>query len=237
MALGGLKVAIVGAGRLGALLANRIPNTVRKVIISKRKAQATLLADEVGGIAADQMTAVRGCQVVLLAVPASEVFGVVQDMAPHLDDGVLAVNMVTDQPTDQLQAEFPRHRFVAAKVIGHAGEMALGSPGVVVLDHVSESDVALLSALLDALGLITVADEERVLAVNTAVVEVMAKAEADLRDRLLSLGLDQALVKVAITTTGPGVLRALAAGEAGPFAELVVARLHAEKSISAPVSE
>lgn len=237
MALGGLKVAIVGAGRMGTLLANRIPNTVRKVIISKRKAQATALADEVGGIAADQMTAVRGCQVVLLAVPATAVFGVVQEMAPHLDDGALVVNMVTDQPTDQLQAEFPRHRFAAAKLIGHAREMALGSPGVVVLDHVSTADEARLSALLEALGSITVAGEERVLAVNTAVVEIMAKAEAELRDRLLSLGLEPDLVKVAITTTGPGVLRALAAGEIGPFAQQVIARLQAEESFSAPAPE
>lgn len=237
MALGGLKVAIVGAGRMGTLLANRIPHTIRKVIISKRKAQATLLADEVGGIAADQMTAVRGCELVLLAVPASAVLQVVQEMAPHLDDGALVVNMVTDQPTDQLQAAFSSQRFAAAKLIGHAREMALGSPGVVVLDHVSEADETRLRALLDALGSITVADEEQVLAVNTAVVEVMAKAEADLRHRLLSLGLDQDLVKVAITTTGPGVLRALAAGEVGPFAQQVIARLSAEASIAAPVFE
>jgi pyrroline-5-carboxylate reductase len=212
--VGGYKVAIIGAGHLGTLLADRIPATCRKVIISHHKADAVALADEVGGLASDQMSAVRGCPVIFLAVPGPVAAQVLPEFAPHLDDNALVVNMAADVMTDELADTFPQVRFAAVKVIGHAREMALGSPGVIVLDHVSDEDEALLRELVDGLGPVIRDDESKVVVANAAVAEVMGKAASELRDRLSALGLDAELINAAITTTGPGVLRSLV--EAAP---------------------
>lgn len=223
--VGGSKIAIVGAGRMGSLLAGRLPRNTRKVIISRRRQSAVTVADEVGGIASDQLSAVRGCEAVFLTLPGQEIIAVLQEMLPHLDEGAVVVNMATDLLTEDLVDLFPRLRLVAAKVVGHAREIAAGSPAVVVLDRVSAELAAEFQELLHDLGHVVVDDEAKVLAVNTAVAEEMVRAEQALRRRLAGLGLDDEVIGVAIRTTGPGILRALGAGDAGPFLQDVMRRL------------
>lgn len=230
--MGSFKVAIVGAGQLGGLLAHRIPGSYRKVIISRRKAHAVSLADEVGGIASDQVSAVRGCEVVFLTLPGSAITGMIQELAPHLGDQALLVNMATDIMTDELAATYPRLRFAAAKLLGHAQEISMGSPGIVILDYVEGVNQERLRHLLSGLGDVVVDQEVKVLTANATVVEILAKAEEDLRTRLGELGLDQPLVKAAIATTGPGVLRSLANGIAGPFARGMIERLRAGEPVN-----
>jgi pyrroline-5-carboxylate reductase len=212
-----IKVAIVGAGALGALLATRIPAQYRKVIISRRREQATALADEVGGVASDQLSAVRGSQVIFLALPAAELQQTLQGLVPHLEEGALVVNTEATVMTHELAAAYPRVRFATAKVIGHLRELDRGVPGVVVVDHADEAAQEQLRPLLEGLGQVITAAEERVTAVNTTVTEVIARAETELRGRLMALGLEPHLAQAVIVATGPGVLRALSQGASDPF--------------------
>lgn len=223
-----MKVAIMGAGRMAALLSARIPNSYRKVIINRHRARAVSLADEVGALASDQASAVRGCGVILLAIPALAVPGVVQDLLPHVEADVLVVNMATDLMTAELQGQFSALRIVAAKVVGQAREMASGSPGAVVLDHVTDAEATLLADLLSGLGAVVLGSEEQVLAANTAVAEEMARAEAALRSRLVEMGLAPELVDAAARTMAPGVLRAVTEGDYGPFLLGVLRRIRSE---------
>lgn len=223
-----MKVAILGAGRMAALLTARIPGSYRKVIINRNRARAVALADEVGALASDQVAAVRGCDVIFLAVPAEAISGLIADLLPHMEEGALLVNMATDLMTAELQAAFPARRIVAAKMVGHARAMANGRPGAVVLDHVNDADAALLSDLLGGLGPVLRGNEEQVLAVNTTVAEEMVRAEASLRARLGEMGLAPALVDAAARTMAPGVFQAVTDGDAGPFLQGVLRRIRSE---------
>lgn len=230
--MGGLKVAIVGAGRMGALLAGSIPANCRKVIISRRKGRAVSLADEVGGLAADQLSAVRGAQVIFLAVPGTAAIQVVQDMLPHVDPGTLVVNLATDLATAELAAAYPAVTFAAAKVIGHAREMGLGTPGVVVIDHVDGEAENHLRYLLEGLGPIVREREEKVSTVHAAITDAMARAEAELVAKLSELGFSADMARAAIAATGPGVLHGLTNGDGGLLPQLPRTALQAQASVS-----
>jgi pyrroline-5-carboxylate reductase len=195
---------------MGALLANRIPGQFRKVIISRDRAEAAQVADEVGGLAADQISAVRGCQVVFLLVSGSTMPQLVRDMSPHLAEGALVVNMATDVTTADLITEFPKLRFAAAKVLGHAREMSLGARGVVVIDHADEGAVEELHSLLDGLGPVVRGSEETVRSAGAAVAEVMEDAQTRVLTRLTQLGLERHLAQLVLAAAGPAVLRTLA---------------------------
>lgn len=203
------KVAIIGAGRIAALLAGRLPSTCRKVIIGTRKSRAAVLADEVGGLASDQISAVRGCRVVFLAVPGSAMTQVIQDAEPHLDADAIIANLALDVSTETLKSMFPRLRFAAVKIIGHVAELQNGASAVVVLDHTDEREEQLLGDLLDGLGTVVRGEESKVMAVHQAVVETMSEAGTTLRRRLTDLGLDREVISAAITALGPGILRSL----------------------------
>lgn len=205
------KIAIIGAGPLAAILALRIPTSVRKVIIGRPKAAAVALADEVGGIASDQASAVRGCRVVFLAVSAPEAAQVVADIRPHLSPGALVVNTAVDLATADL-ADDGVHA-AAAKVIGHPRELASGARGVVVIDHADPAEADLLAGLLAGVGPVVRGDERIAAAADQALAEVLAGARAELHRRLVDAGLPAEVVPAAIAAAGPGVLRALAVGE------------------------
>jgi pyrroline-5-carboxylate reductase len=223
-----MKVAVVGAGRLGSLLGARLPHHFRRVIITRQRARAVALADEVGALASDQLAAARGCEAVFLAVPAGAVPHVLEELTGQADPGTLIVNMATDLMTAPLREQYPDLRIVAAKVLGHAGEMAAGGPGAVLLDYVTEEEEALLAGMLGGLGPVFRESEEKVLAAVNAVAEAMVRVEADLQERLPTLGLPPALTEIAVRSTAPGILRSVTRGEAGPFLQEVIRRIRPE---------
>lgn len=220
-----MKVALIGAGRLAGLLAARLPAGCRKVIIGRHRSRAAALADEVGGIASDQFSAVRGCAAVLLAVPGTAVERVIQDLAPHLDPGALLVNMATDLPTAAVAAVFPRLRIGAAKLLGDVRELTLGAPGLVVLDHLEPADEERVRWLLAGLGTAIAGDEDLVSSVTGTMTEVLAATAETLRRRLVELGLERGLARQVVGSLGPGVFRSLTEGPAVPAARLADAEV------------
>lgn len=229
------KVAIIGTGPVASILAHRIPASVRKVIIGQSKAEAARLADEVGGVASEQMSAVRGCRVVLLALDGAALPQALAEIRPHLTEGAVVVNMAADLLTADLGADLEDVRLVAAKVIAHPRELELGSPGVVLLDRVEPAEVALLEPLLAAVGPVVQGDERVAARVQEAIAESMSRAVAELRRHLAEAGLDGDLVIVAIRAAAPGVLRDLV-GEAGPADAAVRHEMGAGESAASGVS-
>lgn len=209
---------------MGSLLAFRIPAGYRKVIISRNRAGAAEVADEVGGLASDQISAVRGCQVIFLAVPGAAAAQVVRDMTPHLAENALVVNMAPDLFTGELADGQANVRLAAAKVLGHAHELEAGARGLVVLDHVDEEAEARLRQLLEPLGPVIRGSETMVQEAGAAVMAVMEEARRNLLDRLTVLGLDKHLAQVVLAGAAPGVLRAMAHLDDGTPAEGAIDR-------------
>lgn len=216
---------MVGAGELGALLASRMPGVFRKVIINRPKTEAVALADEVGGVASDQFSAVRGCDVIFCAVPDEDVLRVIGEMAPHLEPGALVVNMALTVMTSELSSAFPNLRIAAVKVVGDAAEMARGGQGAVLIDHASDEEEELLRQLVEGLGPAVRGSEQMALDAAAAVVGVVSQAAAELRRRLKALGLAEPQITSAVAAAGPGVFRAVAQKSFSPFIQSVLARM------------
>lgn len=222
--MGGLKVGIVGAGRLATLLATRLPKNCRKVVIGARKSQATSLADEVGGIAADHLGAVRGCPVVLIAIPGEAAMQAIEAIAAHLDSDALLVNMASELPTNEVIAAVAHRRICAAKLIGQAREISLGSPGLVVLDYVEDREEELLRSLLGGLGYIIRADESLVGVVTEIVARSVVRVDLTLRQQLREIGLKGAALDSVVSTLAPGMLHSLSDTTAAPFFKEAIRR-------------
>lgn len=88
----GIRVCIVGAGRMGRALAGRIDPGHHVVLLSRHPVQFTT-ADGRVLAAGDDPVAARDCAVVLLAVPAPEMKRALGSIAPALPDGVLVANL------------------------------------------------------------------------------------------------------------------------------------------------
>lgn len=208
------KVAIVGAGRLGRLLAERLPAGCRKVVIDRQRTAAQAVADEVGGVATDSLAAVRGASAVLLTVPDAAVAGLLSDLAAFLEPEAVVVNLAAGLPTAELAAQFPALRLVGAKLLGTAGEMLRGAPGALVIEGASPADERFVAELLSGLGTLLPGREVEAQQAVAVVHEELAHALESARRRLHDLGLAPQLIDATLGAAAPGVLRELSSASA-----------------------
>lgn len=221
-----MKVAIVGAGRLGTALVKRlVPGTSLAVIDSDLDRARELAALAEGAVAADQLVGCRGARAVLLALPPGEIAPVVAEMEKWLSKETLVVDLATESPTDQIRQSCPGVRLASAKVLGQAREISRGADAVILVDAPSEEDVQLLVHLLKGIGTVARGPADLVRRVNMAVAEEVIRCERSLRKRMAEFSLDPEWVRVAIGTTAVGILRSLATGDAGPFLKEVGRRM------------
>ena len=122
-----MDIAIIGAGNVGRSLAHSIVAAGHSVAISSHDpARAAAVAEETGATAVrSNMDAVKGADVVILAVPTDAVITLARDLGSALD-GKIVVD-VTNRPTpdpsgavqplsiaEELQAAIPNARVVKA---------------------------------------------------------------------------------------------------------------------------
>lgn len=200
--MGNNKVAILGGGLVAELLAFRLSKSWRKVIIDPSRARASALADEVGGIAADQPSAVRGCSILFVTASGTASERLLADAAPHVESGALVVNMAQDLSTAQVAAALPGVRLASAKVIGTERALRQGAAAVVVLQAPGREEEDLLAGLLEGIGSLVTADESVAAAVTTAAEAVLREAEGALRARLSELGLSRDTVERMVAAIG-----------------------------------
>ncbi|MEO6885525.1 MAG: NAD(P)-binding domain-containing protein, partial [Jatrophihabitantaceae bacterium] len=213
------RVCIVGAGRMGRALATRIGGDHQVVVTSRRPSRFTTVTGREVVVRADP-AAVRGCAVVLLAVPAPGIVDAARWVAPHLAPDALVVNLATELPTPDLAV--PGVRLVACKVIGQSGQIAQGSPAALIVDGADEAERKLLASVMCPVGAVIEASEDLVAGVNALVARRMITAQLELARELDAMGLPPAAREAAIGNLAVGVWGAVASGNTGPFLTKIV---------------
>lgn len=226
------RVVVVGMGRLGKALVRRIPTEFEVVGLS-RTVHDPAPFDRPTLVVTDDLSVVDSSGVILLAVPPDAIPETLERLAPHLGTTALVVNMATEAATPQMRRYAPTARLISAKIIGQAGEIAAGSPAVIVVDFATAEELTVITEVLRGLGSVIVAPEQLVLDVNSAVAEEIVAAEHAVRVRLQRLEVPGPAITTALTTMAVGILRAVATDSCGPFLKRFV-DAHAAAASSSP---
>jgi pyrroline-5-carboxylate reductase len=215
-------VCVVGAGRLGRALVVRLSEDGPEPVVLSRRPGRVRTAHGRTVEVVDTPARARGCHVVLLAVPATEVAAALQWIAPFLVPGVVAVNVATDLPTSEI-ATPEGVRVVGCKVIGQSGQIERGRPAALVVDGASPTERALLARLLRPVGVVIDAPEHLVMRVNELVARRVIDAQQSLARELEALALPPVAREAALGNLALGVWDAVASGNTGPFLSRLVA--------------
>jgi NADPH-dependent F420 reductase len=99
-----MRIAIIGVGNVGAALARACVTHGHSVVLSARTAEhAAKAATDAGATAAaSNVEAVQGADLVLLAVPAPAVAGIIEEIVDHIHDAVI---VDPTNPAGQEEAE------------------------------------------------------------------------------------------------------------------------------------
>ena len=92
--------AVVGAGRMGSVIAAQLPRNTRKIIIDIDLQQAARVARMTGGEAFDALDAAAAADLVAVVLPAPMVAGIVEQLIDLAKPGAVILNMATTARID-----------------------------------------------------------------------------------------------------------------------------------------
>ena len=112
------------------------------------------------------------------------------------------------------------------KIIGHAGEMSRGARPVVVVDLGEAELVEMARQLFVLVGVVVVGEADQVQIINRIATEKALEAAVAIENELCEAGIaDREKLRGALAQVAPGVMKAYAEDDLGPFARGVVCAL------------
>lgn len=224
-----MKIAIVGTGKMGSLLAERLAGPGREILLIGREPLKTYQAAREAGCRAgtlEMAAGAAGAAVVILALPAAAVLPVAKQLEPYLGPGTLLVNIATSAPTEPIrQAVAGRGVKVAGvRFIGHALETRRGEIPILAVATDDEGVFSCLSEIFGPLGPVVRGEDDLAQKINTAATRAGIRTALALEKELATLGIEKDFLHTAIVNVAAGAMKAYARGELGDFARQLAAQ-------------
>lgn len=217
------RIAVVGLGQLGTLLADRLPAD-RLLLVSRDAAKAQRFAASRPGAESGTFERLGEADILLLALPADEVAPFYRSaLAETVREDAVLVNTATKLETDRLRESFPRHTWLPMKLLGSVKAAQGGRPCLLVTD--TEASVARLAPSVTRLGRLIAGDERWALVCNTIATRHALEAALRIDEELRAAGLPPETIPVAQAAVASGVLQSYADGTLGHFGKSVLAEL------------
>ncbi|KAB2951185.1 hypothetical protein F9B85_13345 [Heliorestis acidaminivorans] len=220
------RVALVGAGRLGALVAKRLPRETDLIIIDTEEVVAR---DVAAFTKADYSTALKdieGATIAILTVPAPTVIPLLQTLqSQEIGRDTLFLNMATTITAEKIQKAAIDLSVLSVKVIGHFREMELGERGLFVLDETDAETFQRVSSLLEEVAPSVQGFSDQVALINSISAEEGIRTALRVEKRLRQAGVPEEWIGVALRVPTAGTMKAYSLNDLGPFARDLVKKI------------
>ena len=219
-------VAVVGAGRMGAVVAKQLPRNTRKMIIDIDLEKADRLAEMVGGTASDRLTRADSADLVAVVLPTPAVNQTVSELTGIVKPGAIILNMATTARIDPGTVEKNAGIFIIdAKIIGHAMSISRGEPGIVVVDCTDRKRYQRIKDQLPGFHKVVQGEADRVEKINKIASTEGIKAAVKVRRKLAAQDIPEEWIDVAIRTVCAGTMKSYTENDLGHFARELVRKL------------
>lgn len=226
-----ITVAVVGAGRMGTVIARQLPKGTKKLIMDTDPVKAGRLAAEVGGIPACSCEALNEADLIAVVIPAPAVHDTIEALLSSAKAGALVLNMSTLALIDPaVKSRNPSVLVIDAKIIGHAAAMSQGNPGIVVAKTDDQAAFHLIKSQLPGFQEVVPGDADLVAEINERGTVEALRIAVNLRKQLRAMAVPETWIPVVLKTVCAGVIRAFADDDLGDFGREMVRRLEPDKA-------
>ncbi|WP_162008004.1 NAD(P)-binding domain-containing protein [Heliorestis convoluta] len=220
------RVALLGAGRLGALIVKRLPKEVELLVIDKEEEVARNVASMTAASYSTSIEDVQEATVAILTLPAPIVIPVLQELqSKGIGNNTLFINMATTITAEKIKSAGIDLPVVGVKVIGHFREMELGEEGLLVIDATEKERYQRIAELLKDLAPSVPGPADQVAFVNSVAAEEGIRAALRVEKRLRQAGVPEEWIAVALRVPTAGTMKAYSINDLGPFARELVQRI------------
>ena len=222
-------VAVVGAGRMGSVVAGQLPARTKKIIIDIDRGEARRLAEKVKGTPADNLESTAEADLVAVVLPTPVVNETVDVLLNVAKNGAIILNMATTAHIDP--ALFEKNRQVSivdTKIIGHAMSISRGEPGIVVVNCDDARTFGLIKGQLPGFYKVVQGEADLVEKINKIGSAEGIRAAVMVRKKLSEFDLPEEWIDVAIRTVCAGTIKSFTENDLGHFALALVKKVEKE---------
>lgn len=166
------RVAVLGAGKIGTILLQAMfnkklltPANVHGTVQHAEKAKA--LRKDLGITAScDNLTAVRGADIVLICVKPQQVAQVLEQVAPVVTPKQVLISVAASVPTDAMERRLPIEARIIRAMPNTPSMLGCGMTAICKGKHAQASDLELAQTLFDTVGRTVIVDEKHMDAVT-----------------------------------------------------------------------
>jgi hypothetical protein len=222
-------VAVVGAGRMGSVVAKQLPESTKKIIIDIDFIKAGQLAGTVAGTPSDSLENASSADLVAVVLPTPVVNETVGRLLCIVKEGAIILNMATTARIDaEVTKKNPTVSVIDAKIIGHAMSISRGEPGIVVVDCNDRGLFDFIKGQLPGFHKVVQGESSRVAEINKIGSTEGIKAAVMVRKQLATLDVPDEWIDVAIRTVCAGTMKSYTENDLGHFAIELVKKLESE---------
>lgn len=222
-------VAVVGAGRMGSVVARQLPGQTRKIIIDTDFDKAKKLAQEVNGSPGAGLDAAHDADLVAVVLPTPAVSETVTKLLGIVKDGAIILNMATSaQLAPEIHSINKKAAVIDAKVIGHAMSISKGEPGIIVVKCEDEAKFNLIKSQLQGFHKVVMGDADLVPVINVIGSTEGIRTAVNVRKKLEKMNIPEEWIKVVIQTVCAGTMKSYTENDLGHFALELAKKLEAE---------
>ncbi len=222
-------MAVVGAGRMGSIVAGQLPGSTEKIIIDIDLEKARQLAEKVDGNPSDSLESAKKADMVAVVLPTPVVNETVEKLLIVVQRGTIILNMATTAHIDPDLLENNRGiSIIDAKIIGHAMSISRGEPGLVVVKCEDQGKFDRIRKQLPGFHKVIQGEADLVEKINRIGSTEGIKAAMKVRSKLLKLDVPEEWIDVAIRTVCAGTMKSFTENDLGHFALQLVKKIESE---------
>lgn len=224
-----IKMAIVGAGRMGSVLARKIPAETKKIIIDTDLDKAVQLAKEVNGVDGSALDDAKEADLIAIVLPAPAVTETVIKLLGIVKDGAIILNMATSAKLPpEIHSINTKVKVYDAKIIGHAMSISKGEPGIIVVNCEDEDRFNLIKSQLQGFHKVVVGDSNLVPEINVIGSTEGIRTAVNVKMKLEKMNIPDEWISVVIRTVCAGTMKSYTENDLGHFALELAQKLEAE---------
>lgn len=224
-----LRIGLVGVGRMGKVLAGRMKEYADVCVFDRDPEKLAVVAEALELPVATGIDELADIGTVILAIPDREVVSLIKDFN-LIQKPLVVINIATNVAQIVLEETALKHvRCTGVKLIGHAGEIAVGQRPAIIVNDKPADLVPLAQELFQPIGDIIVGKSDSVAAINTIAAQKALEAAVNIEETLINGGVtDSSVIKSAIRQVAAGIMKSYTNDDLGPFAREIVRAVRAK---------
>ncbi len=220
-------IAVIGAGRMGSVVATQLPPKNPKTIIDINLDKAKITAQKTGSAYDTSLQGAKNADIVFLVLSADLIQNTVNKLLSIVKKGAVLVNLATNASTDKLHST---HAFlIDAKIIGNAQAISTNQKAIMVVDRCDEKIFNTIKNLMSGAFIVEHGDIEKIRELNTFAVAESIKAAVTVKKKIKEMNCPEKWTNTVLEQLCITTMRAYINGNLGPFAQEIADK--AEKDI------